>query len=148
MGQELLLCDPEDGGCDRYYAVFWQTKVTARTIALADEKRTEEARSLSGGARQPGEALIGIVHAERKSPAWEAAWVALGEEISCRGLGDGKDIAQLVCETGAAWEYMGSERKADGQLSHCFRHRYHPVTHQREYLYVGTPDLALGAGGA
>jgi hypothetical protein len=36
-GEELMLCRPEDGGCGRFFAVFWTTSVLAKVVALVEK---------------------------------------------------------------------------------------------------------------
>lgn len=83
-----------------------------------------------------------LVHAERDSPAWNAAWQGLAETIKRDRLGDGKDLDQA--RGGEGWQYMGSVITKTGQ-SHEFRHRNHPVSENREYREVITNQLDLKA---
>jgi hypothetical protein len=39
-------------------------------------------------------------------------------------------------ESGEVWQYMGTQLESDG-WKHCFRHRHHPGTQQREYRMIG-----------
>jgi hypothetical protein len=83
----------------------------------------------------------GLLHAERESPAWVAAWNALRQTIITEGIGDGTDLFQGN-EWGDGWQYMGGEETANGQ-THTFRHRDHPATKVREYRHVQVPALSL-----
>jgi hypothetical protein len=38
-------------------------------------------------------------------------------------------------ESGEVWQYMGTQQESDG-WKHCFRHRHHPGTQQREYRMI------------
>jgi hypothetical protein len=80
------------------------------------------------------------VCAARGSLAWHAAWEGLAHVIVQDGLGAGDDLAQH--HEGEEWQYMGSQYIEIG-MRHEFRHRYHPVTQQREYRDVLTDCLRV-----
>ena len=34
FGNQLVMCDPETGGCDQYYAVFWSVHINTTVVPL------------------------------------------------------------------------------------------------------------------
>jgi ribosomal protein S27E len=36
-GQQIVLCDPEKGGCDNWYAVFWNASINVTSYAIGTE---------------------------------------------------------------------------------------------------------------
>lgn len=44
-GQEIVICYPEDGGCDKYYSVFYRTTATANSykIEIPEQENQEVA---------------------------------------------------------------------------------------------------------
>ena len=60
---------------------------------------------------------------------WVAMWDALAKDPLNRGLPDPR--AARNREFGESWQYMGTEARG-----HCFRHRAHPKTGNREYVYI------------
>lgn len=76
-----------------------------------------------------------------RSKEWNAAWKALAE-----ATGD-VDRTALNQRSGEAWQYMGSEKRLRG-WEHSFRHRDHPSTNERVYVWVRAtggwlPDKSL-----
>ena len=69
---------------------------------------------------------------ERASGHWDAMWAWLGHHP----LNDGLAEPTVACcpETNEAWQYMGTERHADGRWYDCFRHRHHPKRQERIYV--------------
>ena len=68
---------------------------------------------------------------EPGSKEWEAMWEALGAHQLNMGLVDPKEAEK----DGEVWQYMGTGWR-DGERRHCFRHRLHPRTGKREYVYL------------
>lgn len=62
---------------------------------------------------------------------WETMWAALGVHPLNEGLTDPKEAEH----EGEVWQYMGMGWR-DGAQRHCFRHRLHPKTGRREYVYL------------
>jgi hypothetical protein len=65
---------------------------------------------------------------------WAHAWDSL---VKITGA---NDYAEEHHTTGEGWQYMGSEpvKQEDpaGRWCHCFRHRDHPKTGRREYIWI------------
>jgi hypothetical protein len=38
----LMLCELEDGGCGRFFAIFWTTSVLVKVAALVETDKTED----------------------------------------------------------------------------------------------------------
>lgn len=72
---------------------------------------------------------------ERDDPEWDRMWQKLGEHPLNAGYEQ-----PTVCEKfGECWQYMGTEMVEGGEnerWEHCFRHRCHPRTSKRQYLWV------------
>ena len=64
-----------------------------------------------------------------KSREWHCAWKGLAEVT-----GD-DDFTALDPESGEVWQYMGSVLYGRSWV-HTFRHRCHPLGHQRRVLHV------------
>jgi hypothetical protein len=79
----------------------------------------------------------GLVFAQRKSPAWNAAWEALRACSVSEGVGDGTDLQQEHPELHDIWRHMGSTITVEG-MAHDSRHRCHPRTEVRESRTVTT----------
>jgi hypothetical protein len=62
---------------------------------------------------------------------YERMWV----ELAALNENGGDRLCECP-DSGEVWQYMGTELKSDG-WNHCFRHRYHPGTQQREYRMIG-----------
>lgn len=72
---------------------------------------------------------------ERNNPEWDRMWQKLGENPFNAGSEN-----PTVCENlGECWQYMGTEFVGNEQgkkWMHCFRHRCHPKTNKRQYLWI------------
>ena len=49
------------------------------------------------------------------------------------------DPVQAHPVTGEVWQYLGTEHDASG-WRHCFRHRHHSLSHQREYRWISASE--------
>jgi len=63
---------------------------------------------------------------------YERMWV----ELAALNENGGDRLCECP-ESGEVWQYMGTELKSDG-WKHCFRHRHHPGTQQREYRMISS----------
>lgn len=74
---------------------------------------------------------------------WEVAWSALANHR----LNQGDRYCQ-DSDSSERWQYMGTEAEPDGSgWFHCFRHRCHPRTHEREYIRIpSTPQWQAHEG--
>lgn len=59
--------------------------------------------------------------------AWDIAWAALAMHSINAGLSE----PAVAGNGGECWQYMGVDDRG-----HCFRHRCHPSTGNREYVRV------------
>lgn len=59
-----------------------------------------------------------------------AEWIRMWGELAAQDInsGDTECVHPITLES---WQYMGSQSGV-----HTFRHRTHPVTGKREYLYI------------
>ncbi len=69
---------------------------------------------------------------------WHYMWLMLGLDplnIGLKGKPMTKKDPTVAFHKGEAWEYTvtGSQ---NGKMEHCFRHRNHPKTNQREYVLI------------
>jgi hypothetical protein len=71
---------------------------------------------------------------------YERVWAAL----AALAENNGDRLCQCP-ESGETWQYMGTQLESDG-WKHCFRHRYHPATRQREYRMIGANIEILERG--
>ena len=74
---------------------------------------------------------------EQSDPEWEHMWGMLADHPINDGFSEPTEAAS---DNGECWQYLGTEhRKSEGQWKHCFRHRSHPKTDQREYRWFPAP---------
>lgn len=69
---------------------------------------------------------------------WDYMWLQLGNHPlndKLHGKIGSKKDPTVAYNDGECWEYMDTGLY-DGKLKHCFRHRFHPKTEQREYAHV------------
>lgn len=67
-----------------------------------------------------------------ESREWNYMWDWVANHPLNEGL---TEPSTAISEDGEVWQYMGSFRQNNLTI-HEFRHRYHPVTNNREYLKV------------
>ena len=69
---------------------------------------------------------------------WDYMWLMLGKHPVNKGL-NGKPRTEkdptIAYNDGEAWEYMDTSIY-DGEMKHCFRHRFHPKTKNRIHVQV------------
>jgi hypothetical protein len=119
-----------------YQQVARQRGDAAALAQAADDvdKLRSAAAKERGPADWPGDWL------EPGTPEWDKAWAKLGELELNRIVRERMGSA-LWCDpkraeersTGEVWQYMGTDARG-----HCFRHRCHPRTMKREYVFVRT----------
>lgn len=78
-----------------------------------------------------------LIFINRNDQEYRIAWQRLSENWLNQEL-DNPTVARSE-RSGEAWEYMGTELHEDGWY-HCFRHRDHPKTLNREYVLVQVSD--------
>lgn len=39
IGQDIVLCPPEEGGCDTWYVVFYRVTLSAKSYVIGTEKQ-------------------------------------------------------------------------------------------------------------
>jgi hypothetical protein len=71
---------------------------------------------------------------------YERVW----SELAALAENGGDRLCQCL-ESGETWQYMGTQLESDG-WKHCFRHRHHPGTQQREYRMIGAEIEILERG--
>lgn len=73
---------------------------------------------------------------------WHYMWAMLGIHPINNGL-KGKPMSKndptVAYNKGEAWEYTVTGIQ-EGRMTHCFRHRNHPKTNQREYVLIPVSD--------
>lgn len=72
---------------------------------------------------------------EQGTEEWDRMWKALAELTINVGQDDPMECRN-DCEY---WQYMGTEFRGDvnsKKWQHCFRHRCHPRTLEREYVWI------------
>lgn len=60
-----------------------------------------------------------------------AEWKKMWDELASNGINTGIEEPHTASNDGEMWQYMGTETQG-----HCFRHRCHPNTDAREYIYI------------
>lgn len=73
-----------------------------------------------------------------KSSEWHYMWLMLGYHPlneNLKGAIGSKNDPTVAFNDGEAWEYTVTGIQ-NGAMCHCFRHRNHPKTKQREYVLV------------
>ena len=78
-----------------------------------------------------------IFWVEKGSDEWNRMWAALARLPLNRNQ---KNPSICACQ-GECWQYMDTAIY-DGQVQHCFRHRLHPETHTREYVFIPVSPAA------
>ena len=65
-----------------------------------------------------------VVCLEETDPELLRAWHTFSDPVGAHPV------------TGEVWQYLGTEHDETLGWRHCFRHRHHPLSHQREYRWV------------
>lgn len=71
------------------------------------------------------------------SPEWEYAWDWVASHPLNETL-ENPSVAENP-ETNQTWQYVGTFMQK-GKAIHEFRHRHHPLTNRREYLYLNASE--------
>ena len=77
------------------------------------------------------------MHLTREQLDSEHAWEKLADCPLNAELPEGKRTT--ASHNGEVWQYMGTDERG-----HCFRHRCHPTTNKREYVFVVWPGVGSG----
>ena len=75
--------------------------------------------------------MIACITPETDPIEWEYMWSTLAHHHG--------DVADPCNDCGEQWEYLGtSVRAANAKtiFQHCMRHRHHPASGKREYVWI------------
>lgn len=78
----------------------------------------------------------------RNSSEYHYMWLMLGQHplnSELKGAVATRNDPTVAFHEGEAWEYTVTGIQ-DGKMCHCFRHRNHPKTKQREYVLIPVSD--------
>jgi len=73
---------------------------------------------------------------QNRSSEWHYMWKMLGDHpinSDLHGKPKSDDDPTVAYNEGEMWEYMDTGLH-DGEMKHCFRHRFHPKTKTRVYV--------------
>ena len=71
----------------------------------------------------------------RNTSEWNYMW----DRLAGFYLNKNNEQPCVCMNYGESWQYMDTSIY-DGQLKHCFRHRLHPLTNNRQYVKINASE--------
>lgn len=144
LGALKFIGDKAIGTLGQDYIIYNKIRGWGDEEGWQGEKLTELNTKPRDGIRHECSFAIGMAQKEHEyshleftfivnenSKEWDYAWEMLAKDDLNKGIKN----PTVADNTGEAWQYMDTEYYA-AQLHHCFRHRMHPKSHQREYVFI------------